>query len=301
MKVGFIGLGIMGSRMAAHLLHRDHELIVFNRTRAKADSLRKEGASVADSPAQLATQVDLVFTMLSEPAAVEEVALGSEGFLDRLDPRTIWVDCSTVSPSFSKEMARQATARGVRFLDAPVTGSAPVAAGAQLQFWVGGDVLDFDRVRWLLLYMGSRAEHVGPTGAGSAMKLVFNMLLGAGMAAFAEATVFGESLGLDRSILFQFLAGMPQVAPFLVSKQKKIETENFEAEFPLAWMQKDLHLAALTAFESGVAMPLTNSAKELYRLAMRDGHARDDLSAVYAFLAGKHKHQEIAQPRQKAA
>src|ERR1700739_169764 len=127
MKVGFIGLGIMGSRMAAHLLHRDHELIVFNRTRAKADSLRKEGASVADSPAQLATQVDLVFTMLSEPAAVEEVALGSEGFLGRLDPTTIWVDCSTVSPSFSKEMARQATARGVRFLDAPVTGSAPVA------------------------------------------------------------------------------------------------------------------------------------------------------------------------------
>src|SRR5689334_4685396 len=138
MKVGFIGLGIMGSRMAAHLMHRDYELIVFNRTKAKADLLRQQGATVAESVTELAGQVDVLVTMLSEPEAIRQVALGPEGFLDRLDPRTLWVDCSTVNPSFSKEMARQAAVRGIRFLDAPVTGSAPVAAQAQLAFWVGG-------------------------------------------------------------------------------------------------------------------------------------------------------------------
>ena len=116
------------------------------------------------------------------------------------------------------------------------------------------------------------------------MKMVINLLLGTGMAAFAEGMALGEGLGLSRKMLFDSLLGMPAVAPFLASKREKIENGNYEAEFPLRWMQKDMHLASVSAYESGVAMPLTNAAKELYRLAMREGHASQDFSAIYDYL-----------------
>ena len=285
MKIGFIGLGIMGSRMAANLQKRGYDLIVFNRTPAKAELLRERGATVAESPAQLASQVDVLFTMLSQPEAVERTALGADGFLKHLRPNSIWVDCSTVNPSFSKKMAAEGARRNVRFLDAPVSGSAPLAAEGKLTFWIGGERADLEEVRSLLLYMGNRITHLGPHGSGSAMKLVVNLLLGAGMAAFAEATVLAEGMGLPVRVVFDSLAGMPQIAPFVLSKRNKIENADYRPEFQLSSMQKDLHLASVTAYETGVALPLTNSAKELYRLAMRNGHASEDFSAIYGYLA----------------
>jgi 3-hydroxyisobutyrate dehydrogenase-like beta-hydroxyacid dehydrogenase len=284
-NIGFIGLGIMGSRMAANLQKHDYQLVVFNRTRVKAERLSKQGMRVVESPVEVAAQTDVLFTMLSEPEAVEETALGVNGFLDRLRANSTWIDCSTVNPSFSKRMAAEAERRKVRFLDAPVSGSAAVAADGKLVFWVGGEESDVEKVRPLLLCLGSRIVHVGPHGAGSAMKLVVNLLLGAGMAAFAEATTLGESLGLQRGAIFDALNGMPQVAPFLFSKWKKIEKGDYQAEFPLSWMQKDLHLGSVSAYESGVALPVTNAAKELYRLAMRNGHGSEDFAAVYQYLA----------------
>src|ERR1700690_3924068 len=123
MNIGFIGLGIMGSRMAANLQKCGHSLVIYNRTREKAEPLLSRGATWADSPATLATQVEIIFTMLAHPDAVEEVALGEEGFLPHLMPGRMWIDCSTVNPSFSRKMAAEAQARGIRFLGAPVTGS----------------------------------------------------------------------------------------------------------------------------------------------------------------------------------
>jgi 3-hydroxyisobutyrate dehydrogenase-like beta-hydroxyacid dehydrogenase len=274
----------MGGRMAAHLLHRENQLIVFNRTRAKAEPLRKQGARLAESPAELATEVDVLFTMLSQPEAVEQVALGSGGFLDQLRPNKIWIDCSTVNPSFSKRLAAEAARRSIRFLDAPVTGSAPIATEGQLSFWVGGDSSDLEEVQPLLSEMGSRTVHVGPNGAGSAMKLVINLLLGTGMAAFAEAMALGESFGLNLGAMFDELAGMPQVPPFVLSKREKIENGDYRPEFQLVSMQKDLHLASVSAYETGVALPVTNSAKEIYRLAIRSGRANQDFSAIYDYL-----------------
>jgi len=134
MKTGFIGLGTMGSRMAANLQKQGHSLVVHNRTRAKAEPLLAGGAKWADSPAALAAQVDIVFTMLAYPDAVEEAALGKDGFLPHLEAGRMWVDCSTVNPSFSKKMAVEAKARGIRFLGAPVTGSKGPAAEAKLIF-----------------------------------------------------------------------------------------------------------------------------------------------------------------------
>jgi len=285
MKIGFIGLGIMGSRMAANLQKHGYSLVVFNRTRAKAEPLLGPCGTFADSPANIAEQVDVLFTMLPDPDAVEQVALGENGFLDHLRPHALWIDCSSVNPSFSKKMVAETARRGVHFVDAPVTGSAVPAAEAKLVFWVGAEPADLETIQPLLLCMGNRIVHVGGHGLGTAMKMVVNVLLGNAMVAFAEAMALGQGLGISRDVLFDSLLGTPAVAPFLASKRKKIETGNYEAEFPLRWQQKDLHLASVSAFESGVAMPVTNAAKELYRLAMMEGHAVQDFSAIYAYLA----------------
>ena len=285
MKTGFIGLGIMGSRMAANLQRQGYSLVLFNRTRAKAEPLLGPCGSFANSPATLAKQVDVLFTMLPHPDAVEQVALGDSGFLDHLPANAVWIDCSSVNPSFSKKMAAEAARRGVHFVDAPVTGSAVPAAEAKLVFWVGAESADLEAIRSLLLCMGNKIVHVGGHGMGTAMKVVVNLLIGNAMAAFAEGMALGEGLGISRNVLFDSLLGTPAVAPFLASKREKIESGNYQAEFPLRWQQKDLHLAAVSAFESGVAMPVTNAAKELYRLAMMDGLAVQDFSAIYKYLA----------------
>ena len=285
MKLGFIGLGIMGSRMAANLQKHGEALVVFNRTGAKAKPLLDKGASFAESPAKLAEQVDVLFTMLAHPDAVEQAALGANGFLSHLRSNALWVDCSSVNPSFSKKMSAEAARREVHFVDAPVTGSALPAAEAKLIFWVGADPTDLERIRPLLLCMGNKIVHTGGHGAGASMKMVVNLLLGTGMAAFAEAMALGEGLGISRKMLFDSLLGTPAVAPFLASKREKIESRNYEAEFPLRWMQKDMHLATVSAYEAGVAMPLTNVTKEVYRLAMRDGHDTEDFSAIYEYLS----------------
>jgi len=289
MKIGFIGLGIMGSRMAANLQKHGHSLVVFNRTREKAEPLMAKGATWADSPAALALQVEVIFTMLAHPDAVEEAALGKDGFLQHPEPGQMWIDCSTVNPSFSRKMAAEAKARGVGFLGAPVTGSKSQAELAKLTFWVGGEKSDLETCRPLFECMGNRIIHCGGPGTGASLKMVMNQLLGTIMAAFSEGLVLGESLGLSRELLFEALLGGPAAAPFLALKRERIENGNYEpADFPLRWLQKDLHLAAVSAYETGAAMPLTNAAKELYRLAIRDGRGNEDFSAIYDYLARNH-------------
>jgi 3-hydroxyisobutyrate dehydrogenase/glyoxylate/succinic semialdehyde reductase len=296
MKIGFIGLGIMGSRMAANLQKHDYSLVLFNRTRDKAEPLLGPCGTFSDSPAKLAQQVDVLFTMLAHPDAVEQEALGANGFLDHLRPNALWVDCSSVNPSFSQKMAAETARRQVRFIDAPVTGSAPVAAEAKLTFWVGAREVDLEAIRSLLLCMGNKIVHAGGQGMGTSMKMVINLLLGNAMAAFAEAMELGQGLGLSQKMLFDSLLSTPTVAPFLASKREKMETGNYAAEFPLRWMQKDMQLASVSAYESGVALPLTNVTKEIYRLAMRGGRETKDFSAIYEFAMGDNGKGRMAQP-----
>ena len=286
MKVGFIGLGIMGSRMAANLQKKGHALVIFNRTREKAETLITDGARWALSPSALASQVEIVFTMLAHPAAVEEAASGQDGFLSELAPGKMWVDCSTVDPSFSRKMAAAASEHGIHFLGAPVSGSKGVAAEAKLTFLVGGNADDLETCRPLLECMGSKIIHCGGPGTGASLKIVMNQLLGTVMAAFAEGLVLGESLGLSREALFGALLSGPAAAPFLFVKRERIEKGDFEnADFPLQWLQKDLQLATVSAYETSVAMPVTNVAKEVYRFAIREGHGEQDFSAIYDYLA----------------
>ena len=289
MKIGFIGLGIMGSRMATNLQKHGCSLVMFNRTRAKAEPLLGPCGTFSDSPAKVADQVEILFTMLAKPDAVEEMALRANGFLNYLRPNAVWVDCSSVNPSFSKKMAAAAKTRQIHFVDAPVTGSAAVAAEGKLVFWVGGEEADLETIRSLLLCMGNKIVHVGGHGMGTSLKMVINLLMGNAMAAFAEGMALGEGLGISRKVLFDSLLGLPAVAPFLAAKRNNIESGNYDPEFPLRWMQKDLHLASVSGYETDVALPVTNVTKELYRLAVREGHAIEDFSAIYDYLTTTHQ------------
>ena len=287
MKVGFIGLGIMGSRMATHLQNAGHDLIVFNRTKSKAQQLLNQGASWGNSPAEVAQNCDLLITMLAQPTAIKETAYGTNGFLSTFATGKLWIDCSTVNPSFSREMAGAAQENRIRFLDAPVAGSKNQAAGAQLVFFVGGAVADFEEAKPLMDIMGKKAIHVGNSGMGSSLKIVVNLMLATSMAAFAEGVALGESLGIAQSTLFNVLIGGPVVPPYLAFKRDKMESGNYEVEFPLQWIQKDLQMATQTAFEPDVATPVTSATKEVYRLAMRDGLGELDFSAIYKYFQNK--------------
>ena len=284
MKIGFIGLGIMGSRMAANLLKADVELVVHNRTQDKAAALLEQGAAWADSPDAMAT-ADIIFTMLAHPEAVADMALGPNGFLDHMQPNTLWVDCSTVNPSFAREMAAAAQARNIRYIDAPVAGTKPQAQNADLIFIVGGEASDLAEAKPYLERMGNRVVHVGKAGMGIALKVVVNNMLGASMAIFAESMALGEALGLSQETLLNVLVGGPVAPPFLAGKRPKIEEEDYDPQFPLRWMQKDMHMASLAAYEADVAMPVSNMTKELYQLAIRDGWGDQDFSAIYKFMA----------------
>ncbi len=287
MQIGFIGLGIMGSRMAANLQKNGYKLVVHNRTRAKADSLVEGGATWADTPAAVAREAEILFTVLSEPKAVTATALGNNGFLDHMNPKTLWVDCSTVNPSFSRRMAEEAKERQLRFLDAPVAGSKQPAEKGELLFLVGGAKADVEACRPMFEIMGRQVLHIGGHGMGTSMKMVVNLLLGQAMLAFAEALTLGQALGINRQTLLDTLPGGPVVAPFVSGKKTRLEQGDYEADFPLQWMHKDLQLAALTAYEQGAPLPLGSTAKEIYALAKQKGLAEKDFSAIYQFLSQK--------------
>ena len=284
MKLGFIGLGIMGSRMAANLQKKGYDLVVHNRTQSKADDLVANGAVWASSPAELARQVDVLFTMLADPSVVEKVAFGESGFLDHLKTGKLWVDFSTVNPSFSRRMVEEATERGLRFVDAPVAGTKGPAEKGELVIFVGGEDQDVQECQPFFEAVGRNIIHVGGHGMGTSLKMVNNLLLGQAMLAFSEAMALGQSLGLSRERLFKALLGGPVVAPFLSAKKSKLEARQYDTEFPLKLLTKDLHLASVTAYERGAAIPLTNAAEGIYALAERYGLGEQDFSAIYEFV-----------------
>jgi 3-hydroxyisobutyrate dehydrogenase-like beta-hydroxyacid dehydrogenase len=286
MNISFIGLGIMGSRMAANLIKHGNKISVYNRTKSKIDELG-ENAVAKDTPAEAVNEADVLITMLSTPAVVKKTALGESGFLNAMKKGALWIDSSTVNPSFSKSMAEEAKKRNVRFIDAPVAGSKIPAENAQLVFFAGGDKKDVEEVTPLLKTMGKMVIYSGENGSGAGMKMLVNMLLANSMIAFSEAVILGESIGFDKQFLFKTLMALPVTAPFCASKTAKMDKEDFSPEFPLQWMQKDLELASETAYECGAALPQLSTAKEIYALAKRQGMAELDMSAVYKFLKKK--------------
>jgi 3-hydroxyisobutyrate dehydrogenase/glyoxylate/succinic semialdehyde reductase len=285
MRIGFIGLGIMGSRMAANLQKAEPGLLIYNRTREKAEVLIKEGAEWCETPAQLAPTVDILFTMLAHPEAVNQLAFGDKGFIENMKPNAIWVDCSTVNPSFSKAMAVEAQKRQIRYVDAPVLGTKKPAQEGQLVFFVGGKKEDFEILKPYFEIMGKAVNHVGDHGMGASFKMVVNLLVAQNILIFSEAIALGQALGFSQEMLFDMLLDGPLAAPYLSLKKPKIESGNYEADFPLKWMHKDLHLVALTAYENGVALPTTNAAKEVFLQAKQFGLGEKDFAAIFDYLS----------------
>ncbi len=283
-KIGFIGLGIMGSRMAANLLRNGYQLTVYNRTKQKAADLLTNGAIWAESPGEVSANSEIIITMLSTPEVLREIASGKDGFLRNMNKGCLWINSGTVNPSFTKEMHLLAVKNKIHYLDAPVAGTKAPAENGELLFLVGGEDKDLEEAYPLFEIMGEKTLHLGKTGSGAAMKMLINQLLGHSMVAFAEALIMGKAMGIEQETLFDVLLGTPVVAPVMSTIRPKLEANNYEANFPLKWIHKDLHLSSISAYENGVATPNLNTTKEIFAQAKQQGYGDLDFTSVYEFL-----------------
>jgi len=285
MKIAFIGLGIMGSRMAANLLKNGVDLSVYNRSSSPVEKLIKQGAQTDSSIQEVVKEADIVFTMLSTPEVVESMMIVDDNsVLNSFKEDAIWVDCSTVNPSFSKRMKKLANERNIRFIDAPVAGTKPHAENGELVFFAGGNEIDIQSISPYLQMMGKKVMHIGEVGKGASFKMLVNIMLAQSMIIFSEAVVLGEKIGLDKSFLLDTLSNLVVSAPFTKFKAPMISADNYDVQFPLEWMHKDLHLASQTAYENDQPLFLANLAKELYAKGVEQGLGRLDFSAIHKLL-----------------
>jgi 3-hydroxyisobutyrate dehydrogenase-like beta-hydroxyacid dehydrogenase len=280
--LGFIGLGAMGSRMAQRLLAAGYNLTVHDRTRERARPLEQSGAKFAPTPGRLAAAVDVVFSSLTDDAAVEKVMFGPEGALTRGRPGTTFIEMSTVSPRTSSRLHQAAGPRGLAVLDAPVSGSTPQAEEGQLVILVGGREEMYREYLPILNVLGKSSFYMGPAGSGTAAKLCLNTLLGVGIQALAEAIALGLRSGLDNERLLQVLGATSVLSPSQKSKLEHARTGEYPATFPLRLMYKDFGLISQRALELSVAMPSTAAAAQVCAVeyARDDGQGDEDFSAV---------------------
>lgn len=283
LRLGFMGLGAMGSRMARRLLEAGYELTVYNRTRERMADLERRGARPAESPQALVDRADVVLSSLTDDAAVEEAILGPHGALATARPGTVFIDMSTVLPRTSDRLHVAARARGASALDAPVSGSTPQAEQGQLVILVGGDEEVFARCEPILSVLGKETAYMGPAGSGTATKLCLNTLLGGGIQVLAEAIALGLRSGLPRERLLKVLGDSVVVSPSQKSKLENARNDEYPSTFPLRLMYKDFTLIAERAMELSVPMPATAAAAQMYAVEharQPAGQVDEDFSAV---------------------
>jgi 3-hydroxyisobutyrate dehydrogenase-like beta-hydroxyacid dehydrogenase len=279
-RVGFIGLGIMGSRMATNLARGGFEVTVWNRTTATAQAWAAEhGGTVAPSPAALAANAELVFTMVVDGPQVREILLGPDGVAEGAAGDLLCVDCTTIGQQAALRIGAELHERGLRLLDAPVTGSLPGARDGTLLIMVGGEAADLEQARGALEAMGKTILHVGPLGAGQAIKVISNCVAAANAATLAEALVAGRAAGVDLDALVAVMDGGAAASRMLSLKQEPMRTHDFTPLFRLAHMIKDVELCLAA---SPVPFPTAEHALAEMREAERLGHADDDFSALLA-------------------
>lgn len=280
--IGFVGLGQMGSRIATRLLASGHPLIVSARDAGKRAPLVAGGATEARTPAELGRVVGdgIVFVMLRDARSVASVLFGRRGLAAGLRPGALVVNLTTIAPAECRELAARLAAAGVHYLDAPVGGSIDAASDGTLLFLVGGEPSDLERVRPLLTRLGRHVEHLGPTGSGSAVKLVSNLLTVGHVALLAEALSLGEGLGLDRARLLEVLATGGGRSAMLDRKRGKLLERRYDPEFRLELALKDLRLIETAARGAGRVVPMTREARRLASESLRDGHSTEDFSVV---------------------
>ncbi len=279
-RTALLGLGIMGMGMARNLMEAGIPLTVYNRSADKARALEGEGAHVAATPREAVTQAEVVLSMVADDAASRAVLQVDDGALAGVQAGTLLIESSTLSTAWVRELAEFAAQRGCQFLDAPVAGSRPQANAGELVFFVGGDADVVERARPLFDAMGRRAEHLGPSGSGATMKLVNNLMGGVQLAVLAEGLVLAEQAGLDMEKVVRLLINGAPGSPLVKGKAARIVARDYHTDFALRWMHKDLGYALAAAVEEGEPMPTVAAARELYRFAMRHGHADEDFAAV---------------------
>jgi 3-hydroxyisobutyrate dehydrogenase len=282
-RLGFIGMGGMGSRMAGRLINAGYDLTIYNRARERTQFFEERGAKVAATPAELTVGVDIVLSSVADDAAVENVMTGSDGALDAARPGTTFIEMSTVSPAVSRRLYETGRRKGVFVLDAPVSGTTSVAEQGQLFIFVGGEQSVYDRCKTILSVLGKTSVYVGPAGSGATMKLCANTLLGLGMQALAEAVALGLKAGLKRERLLEVLGATAVVSPSQKSKLENVLKGVYPPAFPLRLMNKDLRLILNTAMDVSAAMPITAVAEQVYagEFARQSATGRDeDFSSV---------------------
>lgn len=279
-SVALLGLGTMGAGMAANLLKAGFPLAVWNRSRAKAEGFAAQRARVAETAADAARGADVVLSMLADDGASRAVWLGTDGALAAAEQGAVLVESSTVTPAWIAELAEAAKARGLDFLDAPVTGSRAQAAGGQLTFLVGGPREALARVTPVLEAMSREILYLGPVGSGAKLKLINNFLCGVQIASLAEGMAWLERSGLDREQALGFLKSGAAGSPVVVNVSSRMASRDYAVNFLLKLMAKDLHYAGEDAAESGVELTTAVNARRLFEQAIALGYGDEDMAAV---------------------
>jgi 3-hydroxyisobutyrate dehydrogenase-like beta-hydroxyacid dehydrogenase len=277
--IGFIGLGAMGSRMAKRLIAAGFKVVVFDRTREKKERLAVQGAAMAPSPRTLAMEADVIISCLSNDEAVRGVYEGDEGVFAAATPGSIVIETSTISPETSRELARSGKAHGVEVLDVAISGGPPLAESGTLTLLGGGGEQAFADCAPIFSVLAKQHFHLGPSGSGTAMKLVVNAVLGVSMQAIAEALALGESLGLEREHLLKVLSQTAVIAPAQQNKLLRAAADDYSPQFPMALMNKDFRLVMERAAAAGVPMPATAAAYQM-NVAQAAKHPEQDYSSV---------------------
>jgi len=290
MELGLIGLGNMGTAIAERLLARDCELVVHNRTPAKADPLRARGAKVADTVGELVAGVDVVLTSLADDAALESVAAVIAA---SARPETVFVDLSTVSPAVSARVAARAEDAGLLYLRAPVSGNPSVVPEGNLTFIVSGPPAALERVEALLLTIGRAVHNVGEEEQARVVKLAINLVIGGLAELMAEALVLSEASGVSRAALLETMGDSAAGAPFVRYKTQPLLRDDYSATFTTRLMEKDVDLVLEEAARAGLSLPLAAEIKSLIGSAIDAGYGDDDFMALFPHLRETPRHEVL--------
>jgi 3-hydroxyisobutyrate dehydrogenase-like beta-hydroxyacid dehydrogenase len=278
MQIGFVGLGIMGWPMAQHLINTGHTVVVWTNNPEKRDRFARENrVAAAATPAALAAGCDVIFLCVGDTTMSRHCILGPDGLLSGAAAGTVIVDCSTISPIASKEIASELAPRGLHLVDAPCTGSKGGAESGTLSFMVGGLDEIVDRIRPLLLAMGKKIYHCGEQGMGLYAKVTQNLILGNLLQAFNEGLVLSTKAGINPAIMLEILNNSGAQSAFVSAKAPSVFRGEFAPTFSVKWMEKDLALAMEVGAEQNVPLAATSISRQMLRAAIAKGWGDEDI------------------------
>ena len=281
MKIGFVGLGVMGGKMASNVLKAGHKLTVYDIAKENVKTLTDQGAVAGDSAADVAEKSDVIMVSLPNSQIVEGVILGEDGVLEGAKKGSVIIDFSSITPKVIREISEIAAKKGVDVVDAPVSGGAAGAENGTLTIMVGGKKEVFDKVKPYLEAVGNSIKHVGDVGAGDTIKAVNNLLLGINMVATAEALVLGKKAGLKEDVMYDIISKSSGSSYALTAKYEKyISKGNFEPGFMIDLMHKDLQLAVDTAKDLKLPLISGNLSQQIFEAARAEGLGGEDISSV---------------------